>query len=1473
MFKRLLILCFVLLQMAIYAQSVSEIPRNKEDYFKLLEDLVKDGDSDLGKYIGKDYKDFFFTAKVTEESCAALYDASKELNDKRMLRFPYIYQLAEGFRALMQGDLGADKTAASEAFVKGVSLRSKSDVEGFLLSIAGLANDGTFAASTSVFWRFKSGTLQLLIADDEVKFELSAAELIIATKGDSSNIYNANGYYIVEDNRLRLESGRISWEKAGLSKAGNFADFYNAEIKCKSSFFDLDSARVTSEFLPEPKWGRVKEKLSTAGTGRSRYPSFESVSEKIEIENILPNVNYYGGFAIRGSALEGFNSPDSPGKVEFLNKGEVALKVIAANFEIDTSGITAAPAEVVLQLGTEDSLYHPGLNFKFFNGKQTVELLRYEEGVGEAPFYSSYHNMDFFVQRLFWKTTDNFVSFGSLFGEASKRASFESSNFFDLARYKALTGYGGGGFIALQKCAEQRGTDFDLRTYGSFANMSEVDAIRNLISFANKGFIFYNIYTKKVVVKQKFFDFLDAANNKRDYDNIYFLSEAPKGSLFNATLSLDSFDLDILGVRKVPLSDSQAVAMYANNGDEKLTIKKNLDMEFEGVVQAGNLDFYGDSIFFSYEKFSINLNTLDSVKVVVKNDKDKFVRVRSSIENLTGSLQIDKPDNKRGKDSYKTNFPILKTTGNAYVYYDKPSIQGGVYKRSNFYFEIQPFEMDSLDALEKETVQFKGKLVTGGIFPDIKDSLIVMDDFSLGINYSTPKEGLALYEDKTIFTENIRLTETGGLQGKGSLKFVTSLSKSNRFNFLPDSTFGIAQTFENTKNLASPSTPDITGSDFSFFLSKTDDYMTATSIKDDFVAYNGQALIQGEMRLSKEELLHNGSMEMYNGTATSKKMRLAANFASAQETAFKLYERNSKELALTTTNVKMNINFDSKIGEFTANDLSTSKVEFPKNQYVAYMDKYLWQIEDQKIEMTSSVQATESDTSLASNLMSVQKDQDSLRFVAPLAVYNINDYTIRAEQVKRIRSGDAYIEPKDGKVVVLANARIEALQDATITADYINKFHTIFDATVEIIGRKKYLGRGKYDYIDEFDKKQQIAFEDIAVVDGQTVAEGLIPDDQNFKLNAYFDYRGKAKLFAQEKGLSFNGSTRIKSNCKEIPNNWLAFEGQVDPKNAKIPVSENLKTDSGQVLSVGLTINSQSNELYPAFLSAKDNKDDKSLISATGFLWYDDANKSYKVGSEQRYNKEAKGNVIALNIETCNLSSEGLHGFGMDLGQVDATVYGKSTYQSNSGKAELEGALKFDFYFDNKMTELMGASFEANPFLQSYDVASTPYIDALQTWLPEKDAKNLIEEYNKSGKIEKYPKSLASVPFIFANAKFEWNQASLAFVSKGVLNLASVGDYKPFASVKGDFRVRKLKSGNDVNLYFEINAQTWYYFRYKLDADPKLETTSSDEAYNTRLTELKDNEKVLKTKKDEASYRFTDASTQQKNVFLDNLKE
>ena len=47
-------------------------------------------------------------------------------------------------------------------------------------------------------------------------------------------------------------------------------------------------------------------------------------------------------------------------------------------------------------------------------------------------------------------------------------------------------------------------------------------------------------------------------------------------------------------------------------------------------------------------------------------------------------------------------FPIIRSYDNSKVYYDDEEIFSGVYNRENFYFEVDPFQIDSLDTYTRE---------------------------------------------------------------------------------------------------------------------------------------------------------------------------------------------------------------------------------------------------------------------------------------------------------------------------------------------------------------------------------------------------------------------------------------------------------------------------------------------------------------------------------------------------------------------------------------------------------------------------------------------------------------------------------------------------------------------------------------------------------------------------------------------------
>src|SRR5690606_34017863 len=106
-------------------------------------------------------------------------------------------------------------------------------------------------------------------------------------------------------------------------------------------------------------------------------------------------------------------------------------------------------------------------------------------------------------------------------------------------------------------------------------------------------------------------------------------------------------------------------------------------------------------------------------------------RVNSVLQDITGTLFIDNPNNKSGRRDFP-EYPIFKATKSSKEFYDYPFIYNSVYDRDRFYFQTDTFIIDSPDNFAREGLRFRGTFVSAHIFPDFREELTVQEDFSLG---------------------------------------------------------------------------------------------------------------------------------------------------------------------------------------------------------------------------------------------------------------------------------------------------------------------------------------------------------------------------------------------------------------------------------------------------------------------------------------------------------------------------------------------------------------------------------------------------------------------------------------------------------------------------------------------------------------------------------------------------------------------
>ncbi|MCC6601118.1 MAG: hypothetical protein IT223_10650, partial [Crocinitomicaceae bacterium] len=678
----------------------------------------------------------------------------------------------------------------------------KKYVPEFLETSAGLYTDKTFFRSDAVQWAGSNAAFKF-VYDSLPRIEFAELDLKGYSKGDSSVIYKTSGAYYPTLERWFGKGGRITWQRAGFDPNKTFAEIGTYEIRIKGSTYVIDSVTFYNEFFDKPLIGQLTEKiLASKDAENATYPRFESYYKRLHIQNIVKNVDYDGGFTMAGTKLAGSGTNDEPALLTFYRESKKFLIASSLEFDIKPDRIVSPHTSVSFYL-ENDSITHPDINLSFDKKTRQLVLLRSEEGISKAPFQNSYHNVDMYFEALYWTIDDPLIKMGSLTGSTQHDASFESNEYFKKKRYDSMMGISfSHPLYEIKKYSESSGSnEFYAKDLAIATRSSEEQWNTVLIDLNNKGYLTYDLYTHFIKVRPKLYGAIENNIGKRDYDVIQFNSQVPSGQ--NAQLSLLNNDLLLKGVETFQLSDSQKVNIFPRGGE--VVLKKNRDFTFGGRVFAGNFEFLGSEYAFDYKEFRLDLLKVDSCRIYVEDDKlgkDQYgnvnkTRVKSVLRDIAGNIKIDSPTNKGGFHSYAyPQYPIFTCTKTSYVFWDDPRIQKGVYKRDKFYYQVQPFTIDSLDNFTKEDMKFNGTLVSGGIFPDIEEPLVLMEDYSLGFKRSTGNAGLPAYGGKARVTADLKL-DYSGLKGGGDLRYLTAQASSDEFTFLPEETNGKTKSFIN----------------------------------------------------------------------------------------------------------------------------------------------------------------------------------------------------------------------------------------------------------------------------------------------------------------------------------------------------------------------------------------------------------------------------------------------------------------------------------------------------------------------------------------------------------------------------------------------------------------------------------------------------------------------------------------------------
>ncbi|MEA3479256.1 MAG: hypothetical protein U9R60_13800 [Bacteroidota bacterium] len=1424
----------------------------------------------------------FYTRELREK----IYDISDLMLEKRMYAFPRFFDFVSCLVYL--GERRVDKESINiwlvrtEYLVQNVKDR---DYGKFLTSSLVLLKDKIMYQNQTRNWYYKKGKFTFSY-DTAFLVHFEEIDLIGRTRQDSTVIKATTGVLHSDRHMWYGNGGMVTWERVGLDAEMVFAKLRDYKIDISLIRYTADSVELQNKnFFKETMMGRLEERVSSSkASEKASFPRFDPYFKNYLIKDIIDNIDAEGGISMQGRKIICNSKDDDLATLYFRNENGNDVRFRANEFIFLENMINAERTQFTLYHGP-DSLHHPGIQMRYNVETKQLELIQTNPGNTRIPFYDSFHDLDIYSETLVWDLGANKMAFKAIQSVGNEsQVVFASDNFFSEYDFYHLQGVDIINPLDVVKdFTEAYGTmEISPVVMAEYVKKPTEQVIAMLLRLEGLGFVVFDPDIEIATVKQRLFDYLDAKAGYIDWDVIRFESITRLEN--NAEIDLENFNMEILGVQEVSLSHPQKVYIYPYHGN--LTITKGRDFVFSGQVKAGLFEFYTDSCFFDYDSFNLKLPDIDSVSFYVRLDSinedgmQLLQKVKTVIEDLRGYIEIDNPLNKSATVQHP-QYPIFVCESNAYVYYDDSYIRNGVYDRESFYYELEPFVIDSLDNFKTDNIKFKGYLESAGIFPIIDQDLVVMPDYSLGFMNEAPTEGYPLYGPLANYQDTLYLGASG-LTGTGEMTFLNSTTLADNFVFYPDSLRAVAGSFKLRESAGEIEYPSIEGTQIDETLLPDTAVLVLKNTDEPFSVFANESEFDGTLYLSEGIVDGEGFYIFENSSIASNQFHLRHHEIAADTADFCLYTDSTfSDTAFVASRYRSKVDFFDRLGYFYSTGIH-SLLEFPFNQYVGTMDELEWNMDAYEMVMNNHAVARTlnlDEVSMydmvdldltGSEFISTHPEQDSLKFFTVKAQYDMTNNIIFAQDVRIIKVADAAIFPRDGLVTIQENALMETLKNAYILADTNTKFHVIHNANVNIYSRHEYLAKGFYDFIDYTGEIHRIKLNNIAVDStGMSYAEAIISDSLNFMLSPEYYFMGNVRLEAQVEFLSFDGGYRIYQECYNQPEYWVRFDTLIDPNTLVFPVPDNMLDIYGERLYSSLNFSRLKKGFYPCFFEEKWNSKDTHVLGAHGYMGFDSNTESFII-SDNLFGDQSSSReqYLILDEKYCTLQGEGRINLPAKLPYMDIKSYGQANYMVIPDSTKLKLVAGFDFYLDEELMEMITESFKLTN-LRGINVDNEFFSDALEYFLSPEEAQKYQSDIQLYGVGRKIPQELRYTLFV-ADLNFIWNPSTHSFISRGDIGIANMGTEPINKYVNAYIEIGIRESGDYINIYLELTKGLWYFFTYRHFI---MQTISSDEAYNTVIMDMKDDRRIINDRREDEPYEIVISSKRKRVEFLRDMEK
>ena len=1284
---------------------------------------------------------------------------------------------------------------------------------------------------------------------------LQDVDLFMATAGDSITIRKTSGAVVPLRSRFVGGHGEYAWTANGNPATATLAAYD----------FDLSKPEFTAQpvtlsypaVLEAPVLGALSYKSvrKKPGATDSGYPRFISLTNDARVKNIGDNIRYFGGFSLGGGRMLSAALDGSLSRIEVAEGGATKFRAASKAYVLGDTVISAARAAVTIYEGTTDSLTHPGVKLKYAKKTQVLQLFREDGLYKNTPYFDSYHQMEIRTELVTWPLRSPDIDFSMLTAKNQVTSDFESREFYTNTRYQQIKSINKLHPLQMVVGYSQRHGDRKELTVGEMAQelkIKEPNVRTAAAGLAREGYVQWKPETDEVVLLPKATHYVYSARGKKDYDHIAIKSLSPKGN--NATLNLTTNDLLVRGVDRFNFSDD-SVTVFVKPDSAQIRIQKNRNVLFDGTVVASAFVFKGKEFKFDYDGFFIDLAKIDSIIVKGKGSKGSVMRARKESDfaltnksrTSAGKLYINRPDNKSGRKKLGA-YPAFDASTGAYVFFNKPEVLGGAYD-TTMYFDIPPFRIDSLNNKNRSAVGFKGTFVSGGIMPDFQTKLTLQEDGSLGFIYNVPKTGFALYGGKGTLFNKVTMSNRG-LQGIGNIKYLTGDFASEQFIFYRDSVVTVGKTAAITPG-------PLNGTEFAKvdllpgyqmkWVVKVDSMYLSTPKEGQAMRfYTGDYQFRGTATLTPGGLYGNGRLDGPQSFIRSPQFAFKPKSYSGKQSTLSIKSAEPNKPALVANEVAFQYDLQKNFADFTREEASKASIDLPYSDYRTTLSGGRWDFQKKIVQMRVAPGADSS----RSYFYSTKPDQNGLKFRASSGQYDLSRYRLQAGGVPHIAAADAWIEPDSNKVYVLGNAQMRAFQNAGIVMDTLAKFHNLYKGEITVQSRNAFSGNAMYHYrtaADSFNIKFSNFHVDSTASVGAgalastgkvgrglfrsnknvtsgapgsppTIAVGAIKSEDKFHLAPRVAYRGSMIMSSQRRGFAFDGQARLEFVKSPAAADWFPVQDSIDPKGVEIKLMEP-KTPDGTPMLTGLFVSEGTSKVYPLFVAAKPNVTDQNVFTVDGLLRYDNKARNFTISRHDPASPDIyEGSVLTFDDSTASMTFRGKLNLINSNKDYSLTAAGVGYAKPDSSIYELNTLLAFDIVLPEKALAAM-----AGDIVRSAKMAP-PALDGsreelykIGEFVGSSGAQDYANRKGNNTSLLRLSSKLQHT-ILLNKVNLVWSEKQRAWYSTGKIGLASIAKTDVNALIDGYIEIKKEAGVDAVELYLEVEPQTWYYFKYANNA-------------------------------------------------------